>query len=46
MAALRVEYAERGEEYGILFICSLFCEYIDLEYVRIRVILQGSTGGV
>jgi len=35
---LHVEYAERGTEYGILFIFSLFCEYIHLEYVRIHVI--------
>ena len=42
----RVEYAERGKEFSILSRCSLFCEYIDLEYVRIHVILQGSTGGI
>jgi len=35
---LHVEYAEREKEYGILFIFSLFCEYIHLEYVRIHVI--------
>jgi len=34
---LRVEYAERGNEYGILFIVSLLCEYIHLEYLRIHV---------
>jgi len=33
---LHVEYAERGNECGILFIFSLFCEYIHLEYVRIH----------
>jgi len=33
---LHVEYTERGYEYGILFIFSLFCEYIYLEYVRIH----------
>jgi len=32
---LHVEYAERGIEYGILFIFSLFCEYIHLEYMVI-----------
>jgi len=37
---LHVEYAERGNEYGILFIFSLFCEYIHLEYVRILVIYR------
>jgi len=30
----------RGKEYGILFIFSLFCEYIHLEYVRIHVIYK------
>jgi len=37
---LHVEYAERGNEYGILFIFSLFCEYMHLEYVRIHVIYR------
>jgi len=37
---LRVEYAERGEEYGILFIFSLFCDYIQLEYTRIHVMYR------
>jgi len=37
---LHVEYAERGKEYGILFICSLFSEYIRLEYIRIHVIYR------
>jgi len=46
MRSLRGKYAKRGEGYGILFICSLFWEYIYLEYVRIHVILQGSTGGI
>jgi len=35
---LRVEYAERGKLYGILFTFSLFREYIDLEYIRIHVV--------
>ena len=39
-SSLHVEYAERGKEYGILFIFSLFCEYIHLEYVRIHVIYR------
>jgi len=38
---LRVEYAERGKEYHILFIFSLFCEHVDLAHVRIHAILQG-----
>jgi len=38
--ALHVEYAERGKEYGILFIFSLCCEYVHLEYERIRVIYR------
>jgi len=46
IVCLRVEYAERGKEYDIPFIFSLFCEYIDLEYVSINAILQGSTGGI
>jgi len=33
--ALHVEYAERGSEYGILFIFNLFCEYVPLAFVRI-----------
>jgi len=37
---LHVEYAERGKEYGILFIFSLFYEYIPLEYVRIPVVYR------
>jgi len=37
---LHVEYAERGNEYGILFIFSLFCKYLYLKYVRIRVIYR------
>jgi len=37
-ASLHVEYVEQGKEYVILFIFSLFCEYIYLEYVRIYVI--------
>ena len=31
------EYAERGRQYGIRCILSLFCEYIHLEYVRIYI---------
>jgi len=38
---LHVEYAEREKSYEILFVFSLFCEYIHLEYVRIHVIIQG-----
>jgi len=37
---LHVEYTERGNEYGILFIFIMFCEYIHLEYVRIHVIYR------
>ena len=37
---LRVEYAERRIQCGILFIVSLFYEYIPLEYVRVRVIYR------
>ena len=40
VVSLRVEYVERGKEYGILFIMSLFCDYIQLEYVRIHVIYR------
>jgi len=36
LAILQFEYAERGKEYGIIFRCSLFCEYVRLEYVRIH----------
>jgi len=35
-----VEYVERGNEYGILFIVSLFCEYVHVEYIRIHVIYE------
>jgi len=38
--SLHVEYAERGDEYGILFIFSLFCECGQLEYVRIHAIYR------
>jgi len=34
---LHVEYAERRKKYGILFIFSLFREYIDIEYARVPV---------
>jgi len=40
VGALYVEYAERGKEHGILFTLILFCEYMDLEYVRIHVIYR------
>ena len=30
-----VEYAERGNKCGFRFISSLFCEYVNLEYVHI-----------
>jgi len=33
-------YAKRGTEYGMLFICSLFCEYSHIEYVRNHVIYR------
>jgi len=39
-ATLHVEYAERGRKYGVLFIFNLFCEYIDLEYVRVPVVYR------
>jgi len=29
------------QKYGFLFLFSLFCEYINLEYVRIYVIYRG-----
>ena len=32
---LHVEYVKRRTKYGILFIFSPFCEYMNLEYVRI-----------
>jgi len=35
-----VEYVERGKEHGILFMFSLLCEYIHLEYERIHVIYR------
>ena len=37
---LHVEYAEQRTKYGILFIFSLFHEYMNLEYVRIHVICR------
>jgi len=39
---LHVEYAERIQEYGILFILSLFWEYASLEYARMHVIYRVS----
>ena len=44
-ASLHVEYAERGREYGILFIFSLVCEYIHLEHVRIHAICRDNQAG-
>jgi len=38
--SLHVEYVERSTKYGILFIFSLFGEYMNLEYVRIHVICR------
>ena len=35
-----MEYAERGKEYGILFIFRLCCEYMHLAYVRIHAIYR------
>jgi len=40
LGSLHIECAERGKEYGILFIGSLFCEYIHIEYVRIHAIYR------
>jgi len=37
---LHVEYVEWGNTYGILFRFSLFCEYTNLECVRMRVICR------
>ena len=37
---LHVEYVGRRRKYGILFIFDLFCEYINLEYVRVSVIYR------
>jgi len=37
VVVLHVEYAMRRIKYGILFISSLFYEYISLEYVRVPV---------
>jgi len=38
LRTLHVEYEERRNKHGILFIFSLFCEYIKLEYVRVHII--------
>ena len=38
---LRVEYAERRNQYGILFMFNLFCDYCNLEYVRIYGVYRG-----
>jgi len=40
--SLHVEYADPRRKYVILFIFSLFCEYINLEHVRIPVIHRSS----
>jgi len=40
LSGIHVEYAERGKEYGILFMLSLFCEYGNLEYVHFHVIYR------
>jgi len=40
MMILHVEYAERGREYGILFIVRLFGENSNLEYVHIYAIYR------
>ena len=37
---LHVEYAEQGKYYGILFIFSLFREYMYIECVRMHVIYR------
>ena len=42
---LHVEYVERRTKYGILFIFSLFCKYINLEYVTICVIRRVNQAG-
>jgi len=42
LTTLHVEYAERNIKYGILFIFSLFREYINLEYVRVPIIYRDS----
>jgi len=39
---LHVETAKRGQDYGILFIFSLFCEYINLDYVRVPVVYRAN----
>jgi len=46
VSTLHVEYSKRGNEYGILYICSLFCEYTYLEYVRIHVIYRVYQRGI
>ena len=40
VGGLHVEYAEREKEYGMLFISSLFCECMRLEYELIHVIYR------
>jgi len=34
------KHAERRRKYGILFRFSLFCEYMNLQYVRVPVICR------
>ena len=38
--SLQVQYVEHRTKYGILCKFGLFCEYINLEYVRIRFIYR------
>jgi len=40
VGGLHVECVERGKENGILFIVSLFCVYIQFEYICIHVIYR------
>jgi len=40
VVALHAEYAERRRKCEIIFRFSLFCEYIDLEYIRVPVIYR------
>jgi len=43
---LHVEYAERGKQYVILFIFTLFYEYSKLEYERVPVQYRVQRGGI
>ena len=40
MSCLHVKYVEQRTNYGVLFIWSVFGEYMNLEYVRIRVVCR------